>query len=145
RSSDLNETRDRHPGSKVLRAPLIVLAFLTICVAVQGQGGTTLNGHVTDEHGAAIRAAEAQLRSRSGLQSFTYTDDNGAYSFKNIVAGQYVLEIKAKGFATFTSKELNITRGQAHIDDFDVRLSVKAVSESVVVTATGTAKRTDGV
>ena len=140
-----NETRDKHPGSRVLRAPLIVLAFLTICVGVQAQGGTSLNGHVTDEHGAAIRAAEARLRSRSGPQSFAYTDDNGAYSFKNIVAGQYVLEIKAKGFATFTSKELNLARGQAPVDDVDVRLSVKAVSESVVVTATGTAQRTDEV
>src|SRR5207253_7954327 len=39
----------------------------------------------------------------------------------------------------------NLARGQAHIHDVDVRLSVKAVSESVVVTATGTVQRTDEV
>src|SRR5205807_10209168 len=55
--------------------------------------------------------------------------------------GDHILEVTAKGFATFTSKELSLGRGQSVSND--VRLSVQAVSESVVVTATGTAQRID--
>src|SRR5476649_2007711 len=52
------------------------------------------------------------------------------------------IEVKvAKGFATFTSIELRLARGQSISND--VRLSVQAVSENVVITATGTAQRAD--
>lgn len=110
---------------------------------VRSQSPASIGGHVTDQHDASLAGAEVQLRSRSGVRLFALTDDNGAYSFKNVPSGDYVIEIRAKGFAGFTSKELSFTRGQSLTND--VKLSVEAVSESVVVTATGTAQRIDEI
>src|SRR5207302_427139 len=110
---------------------------------VLSQSPAAISGRVTDPHGASVAGAEVQLRSRSGVQLFAPTDDNGAYFFKNVPAGDYVIEVRVKGFAGFTSKELSITRGQSQTND--IKLSVEAVSESVVVTAAGTAQRIDEV
>jgi len=107
------------------------------------QSHGSISGKVTDPQGASVAGAEVRLRPRSGSQSLTLTDDNGAYSFRNVAPGDYVLEIKKGGFASFTSDELTVTRGQSLTSD--AKLSVEAVSENVVVTATGTAQRIDEI
>ncbi len=118
----------------------LFLVFV-FCAPIFAQSSSnSITGVVKDDYGAVIAGAEVQLRSRSGAQSSSRTDYNGVYSFKNLPAGDYVLEVKAKGFATFAS-ELKIARGQTL--NQGVRLSVEAVSESVVVTATGTTQRVD--
>lgn len=122
------------------RALVLVLA-LSICAFAQSS--SSIAGHVTDQRDAGVAGAEVCLRSRSGSQSFAVTDDSGAYSFRNVAPGVYVIEIKKNGFASFASNELIVTRGQSLTTD--ARLSVEAVSESVVVTATGTAQRIDEI
>jgi len=118
---------------------LVVVLALSMCAFAQG--GSSITGRVTDPHGANVAGAEVRLRSRSGAQSITVTDDNGAYAFKNLASGDYVLEIKAHGFVGVTSNDLSVTRGQSLNND--VKLSLEAVSESVVVTASGTVQRID--
>ncbi len=128
-----------------LLARLFVVAIaLLFCSPVAfSQSHGSITGKVTDPQGASVTGAEVRLRLRSGSQSITVTDDNGAYSFRNVAPGDYVLEIKKGGFATFTSNELTVTRGQSLTSD--AKLSVEAVSENVVVTATGTAQRIDEI
>ena len=107
------------------------------------QGGTELRGRVTDERDASIAGAEVRLLSRIGGR---VADDHrryGVYAFKNVAAGEYILEVKTKGFAAFTSKGLRIEAGQSLTND--VRLSVEALSENVIVTPTGTAQRADEI
>ena len=133
--------RPRRSWSSFLRPLLILLAVLVIVPGIAAQSAASISGHVRDEHGANVSGAEVQLRSRSGIQMFAVTDDNGAYSFTNAVAGEYVLEVKAKGFSNFISNEISVVRGQSLTND--VHLSVRAVSESVVVTPEGTAQRVD--
>jgi iron complex outermembrane receptor protein len=122
----------------------VLILILALAVLTFAQGNpAAITGRVTDQHGAGVAGAEVQLRSRSGAQSLAVTDDNGAYSFRNAAPGNYIIEVSAKGFASFTSSELNLARGQSLTND--VKLSVEAVSENVVVTATGTAQRIDEV
>jgi iron complex outermembrane receptor protein len=121
---------------------LILILALAVLTFAQGNPAA-ITGRVTDQHGASVAGAEVQLRSRSSAQSLAVTDDNGAYSFRNAAPGNYIIEVRAKGFASFTSSELNLARGQSLTND--VKLSVEAVSENVVVTATGTAQRIDEV
>lgn len=121
-------------------SPLILILALAVLTFAQGNPAS-ISGRATDQNGAAVSGAEVRLRSRTGRELSAITDDNGAYSFTNIVTGDYVLEVKAKGFAGFTSNELRVSRSQSLTND--VKLSVEAVSESVVVTATGTAQRID--
>jgi iron complex outermembrane receptor protein len=133
------------PGfvSQPLCVWLALVLVLTLSICALGQNSTSITGRVTDEHGASVSGAEVRLRSRSSSQTLAITDDNGAYSFKNIAPGDYVLEIKKTGFAIFTSNQLTVTRGQLLTSD--AKLSVEAVNESVIVTAAGTAQRIDEV
>jgi iron complex outermembrane receptor protein len=130
-------------GAQPLRGCLLLVLMLFLSSFSSAQTNSSIIGRITDPHGASVAGAEVRLRSRSGAQLLVMTDDNGAYSFKNVAPGAYVLEIKASGFAGFTSNELSVTRGQSLTND--VKLSVEAVNESVVVTATGTAQRIDEV
>src|SRR6266852_1540700 len=123
------------------RTLLLVIVILMISTSTLAQSVASVRGRIADERGAGVAGAEVWLRSRAGAYLLLVTDDNGDYSFKYVVPGDYVMEVKARGFATFTSKELRLARGQSISND--VRLSIQAVSESVVVTATGTAQRAD--
>ena len=120
---------------------LALMVALSVCALAQNSSSIT--GHVTDQNGAVVSGAEVQLRSRAGVQTIIFTDDSGAYSFRNVAPGDYVLEIRKSGFASFTSNQLTVARGQSLASE--VKLSVESVSESVVVTATGTAQRADEV
>jgi vitamin B12 transporter len=130
-------------ATQPLRGCALLILILTLSVFASAQTGSSITGRVTDQTGARVTGAEVRLRSRLGTSSVAITDDNGAYSFKNVAPGDYVLEIKKTGFAGFTSDELTVAHGQSLTHD--VKLSVEGVSESVVVTATGTAQRADEV
>jgi vitamin B12 transporter len=124
-------------------ATAVVFIFALSAGALAQTKPAAINGRVTDQHGASVAGAEVQMRSRSGAQAITQSDNNGAYSFSNVAPGNYIIEVKAKGFANLTSNELNLGRGQSLTND--LTLSLEAVSESVVVTATGTAQRIDEI
>lgn len=124
-----------------LGAMALILALAAFTLAQTHPSSIT--GRVNDENGAAVRGAEVKLRSRTGPELSAITDDQGAYSFRDLLSGDYVIEVRAKGFANFTSSELNLARGQSLTSD--AKLSVEAVSESVVVTATGTVQRIDEI
>jgi vitamin B12 transporter len=130
-------------GAEPLRGCFLLLLILFLCSFVSAQTNSSITGRVSDEHGASIPGAEVSLRSRGNSQTLAITDDKGAYFFKNIAPGDYVLEIKKTGFAIFTSNQLTVTRGQSLTSD--AKLSVEAVNESVIVTAAGTAQRIDEV
>ncbi|HYV24799.1 MAG TPA: TonB-dependent receptor [Pyrinomonadaceae bacterium] len=117
----------------------LVLIVLTSMIA-QGQGRATISGRVADERNANVFGAEVRLTSRTGGTATTTSDGNGKFEFKNISAGDYILEVKAPGFSS-TVMPLTVALGQAVTKD--VALSVEAVSETVVVTPVGTAQRVD--
>src|SRR5712691_11713825 len=122
---------------------LLIIAAVLMTSAVGAQTATTLRGHVTDARNANVARANVALIERSGLRTQTVTDDNGVYTFNNIAPGDYVLEVRASGFVTFTSNVFHVARGEAQSND--VSLAVEGVSESVVITATGTAQRIDEI
>ncbi|HMJ25488.1 MAG TPA: carboxypeptidase-like regulatory domain-containing protein, partial [Pyrinomonadaceae bacterium] len=124
-----------------LRGCFVLILILLLSGLVVAQNASSMTGRVTDQQGASVAGAEVRLRSRSGPQLLATSDDNGVYWFRNVAPGDYALEINASGFAAFTSNELKLTRGQVLTSD--VKLSVQAVNENVVVTASGTAQRID--
>jgi len=129
--------------AQALRGGNALILILALAALTFGQSSSSISGRITDPHGASVAGAEVQLRSRSGAHSIAVTDDNGAYSFRNVPPGDYVIEVRVKGFAGFTSNQLNVTRGQSVTSD--IKLLVEAVNESVVVTATGTVQRIDEI
>src|SRR5437588_5448039 len=123
---------------KNIFAAIALLLALTIVAMSQNQTG--VSGHVTDAHNANVARAEVRLTSRTGQHLFALTDGNGAYAFKSVPAGDYVLQVKSPGFASFADA-LVVKRGESLTKD--VQLSIEAVNETVLVTATGTAQRAD--
>src|SRR5688572_20958793 len=112
------------------------ILFLVVVIAISAasafpQSSTELRGRITDERNANIAGAHVRLRSRSGGELSTTTDDNGTYAFTNLAAGDYVLEVRASGFSAFASR-VTIHRGQTVTND--LRLSVEAINETVSVT-----------
>jgi vitamin B12 transporter len=127
----------------LVRLFALAIALISSSPAVFPQSRATIAGRVTDQHGASVAGADLHLRSRSGAHLLVFTNEKGDYAFGYVVPGDYILEVQAKGFASFTSEEISIGRGQSLTKD--VQLSVEAVSESVVVIATGTAQRIDEI
>lgn len=121
----------------------LLFFLLSISSNAFAQGGTTITGHVTDEHSASVPGAEVRLRSRAGIRLFARSDENGVYAFQGLAPGEYILEVTAHGFAVLTSEELRVERGQNIKRDFT--LSVKSLDENVVVVASGTPQRADEV
>ena len=136
--------RDYRNPDGVAKTPVRALTlslcalFLGFSPAVVAQNKASIWGVITDENNAGIAGAELQLRSPTGIQLFAVSNDSGSYVFKDILTGDYVLEVRAKGFATSVSR-LNVPNSFKN----DVQLSVNALNESVIVTATGTAQRVD--
>ena len=120
---------------------LFLIVILAIGAATAAaQSGAELRGRVTDARNANIAGAEVRLRSRVGGELSATTDGNGTYAFTNLAGGDYVLEVRAHGFAASSSR-LTIQRGQTATND--VALSIEAINETVSVTGTGIAQTVD--
>lgn len=121
---------------------LLVLAC-ALSTGVMAQGGASVAGRVTDERGANVTGAEVRLRSRNNVTLFARTNGEGVYGFTGLAPGDYILEIKAGGFAAQTSEDFRVERGKTLALDF--QLSVASLDETVVVVASGTPQRVDEV
>ena len=123
-----------------LRGCLVSAAIVLMSHLALAQSVTAVNGHVTDERNANVVGAEVRLIPRTGSTVVAATNANGDFTISNVLTGDYVLEVRASGFASVVLP-LTIQRGQSVTKD--VRLSVEAVSETVTVTPSGTAQRVD--
>ena len=124
----------------------LVFTFTTILVTaagIQAQQFARIRGTVTDETGAKIAGATVLLRSRFGLLLATRTDQVGTYAYRDLRSGSYLLEVRADGFAVFTSRDITILDNDD--DTIDVELKLAGINETVVITPTGTFQRTDEV
>jgi iron complex outermembrane receptor protein len=128
-----------------LAASLVGSLFALVLSAAicQGQTTTSIRGSVADEQGAKVIGATVQLRPRSGRTRVAVTDQNGVFEFRNLNPGAYLVEIEAPGFSHFVSELLELDHGAS--ENLSLQLRVAAVSETVIVTATGTAQRADEV
>lgn len=123
----------------------ILAIFVTLIASANlfAQNGGAIRGVVTDENGAKVTAARVVLNFTPGIQLTTHTDQAGAFEYRGLRSGSYLIEVKAEGFSEFTSEALQVTRGETR--EIAVQLRVAAINANVVVTATGTVQRADEV
>ena len=119
-----------------------VLALICSALNCKAETTTSIRGTVTDVQGAKVPGASIQLNSRTGRRMAVTSDENGIFEFKDLNPGEYLLEIDAVGFSHFVSAPLKLRRGAT---EMNFQLEVAAVTETVIVTATGTAQRADEV
>lgn len=118
---------------------IVVLSF----TAAHSQTKSHISGTVSDEQNAKVRGAEVRLRSLGGIQLSTASNQDGSFAFTDLGAGEYLLEVRAIGFASYASEQIQLSRGQTQ--QISIQLKVAGLSETVVVTATGTPQRADEV
>jgi vitamin B12 transporter len=123
---------------------LLISALITITIigssiftsAAAGERGR-LEGSVTDPSGAKIVDARVALRDKTGLKVYeARTDNEGKFSISSIAAGRYALTVEADGFSQPKKIEIEVREGQ--VENVAVQLSVAAITDHVIVTATRT-------
>ncbi len=83
------------------RCEMWILLCAVLCpILLQGQNATgQINVAVKDPSGAAVEASGKLIGSAGGDRTFQ-TDAQGTYTFSNLPAGRYRLEVSKNGFAT---------------------------------------------
>lgn len=118
----------------VTSSPLSVLVLLLLSTCVHAQSTASIDGLITDEHGALISGAEITAGNAGiGVVRLAVTDDSGRYQIAALPIGDYQLEVRAKGFKTRIVEHVRIEVAQRLTQD--VELQVGDMSEVVTVTA----------
>ncbi len=124
--------------SLIHRVVIFVLASASLMLAEDRT--FQLTGRVTDPSGAVLPNASVKLYNRDSTEAYaTTTDRQGAYSLA-LPQGLYLLEAEAAGFSLAKApRAVNVDGPQT----LPLQLSISALSQSVVVIATGTPQSMD--
>lgn len=114
---------------------IIILSPLFTHAATSDRG--RLEGAVTDPSGAKIVGARIALRDLTGLKVYeARSDGEGKFTISNIAAGRYAVTVEAEGFSQ--AEKIDIEVRGARVENLTVELSVAAITDHVIVTATRT-------
>src|SRR5690348_11455199 len=92
-----------------------------------------ISGVVKDPDQAVISGSAITLTSQqTKAKSATKTDAQGAYSFRGLPPGDYVVEAQAPGFSQLASPDLKVADQPV---TFDFSLTIAGVAQSVTVSA----------
>ena len=117
---------------------LFLMAALGLVPApAAAQHPARLEGSVTDPGGAAVPAATVMLYMRvSNSRIGTSTAADGTYRFTSLAPGDYLLAVRADGFAGAGSELVVLASGEHAIRN--VRLELESPRTEVIVTASST-------
>ena len=112
-----------------LRAALFM--FLTYCCLAQ-TNTATINGAVTDAHGAAVAGAEVvAVHDATGVRTVTHSNEAGMYSISGLSIGRYSLSVEKAGFRRYAQGGLSLTTGQTL--EWNATLELGSINETVDV------------
>ncbi|HUB83634.1 MAG TPA: TonB-dependent receptor [Bryobacteraceae bacterium] len=111
--------------------------LLLFVAAAQADSGAALAGTVKDPQGRAVLGAALTLVSRTGgAGGATTTGASGAYQFRQLPGGDYLLRVEASGFAPALIEDVHLATGATATRD--IALQLAGVRQEVVVTASST-------
>ena len=118
----------------VLLVSILILLFATGQSLFAQTERATLEGTITDQSGAVVAgAAVTATNTDTGIAVSGKTNSHGYYIFPGLAVGNYTVDVSDPGFQTKDLQNVVLVVGETHA--LDVRLSVGAVSEKVVVSA----------
>jgi hypothetical protein len=124
------------------RLQISILVSLLSAVTTWAVVTGSITGVVVDPTGALIPNAEVEVVNvATGISQTVHTDALGSYSFLALPVGQYRLEVKATGFASYRQTE--ITLNATDELRIDVRLNVGQITQQVEVTTSAVHVETD--
>jgi hypothetical protein len=90
-----------------------LLCVLGIAMGAASQSTTEIRGRVQDNSGHAITSAFVIITSQdTSLLRAASSDDAGDFAIPSLPVGTYSIEVKADGFAAFTSKDVRASIGE---------------------------------
>ncbi|MEO8661529.1 MAG: TonB-dependent receptor [Bryobacteraceae bacterium] len=124
---------------------IILSALLAIAVPVFGQQTTaTLTGNINDSSAASIAGVLVKATNlQTNVLRETTTNDQGAYTLPFLNAGDYAIEAVKSGFQSTKISQLPLQVGQTV--RVDLVLNIGAITESILVQATGATLQTESV
>src|SRR5262245_21066347 len=112
--------------------PQVVALLLVLAASVCAQSTASIEGLITDQHGAVLSRAEITANDQAiGVTRRVVSDSSGRYQIAALPIGDYRLEVRARGFQTRVLERLRIQVAQKLTQDF--QLNVGDVSEEVSV------------
>ena len=118
---------------------LLSLSLIASLASAQAPRTGTLRGHVADPTGAVIPGSDITLTTAQGAPTATgVSDATGAYVFRNLAPGSYVLKVESPGFSLYVSTPVDLQPGQQKT--FDVKLAIEGTTQQVEVEAEGSAQ-----
>jgi hypothetical protein len=130
--------RSAHRGISSLRVVMMIVGWsaLLACPELHAQTTSTLEGRITDQRGAAIPAADVRVRSEGlAIDRTVKCDNDGAYRFLGLPAGDYTVAVSKEGFATHTANSVEVTLNRTITLPISLRLATVttevAVNEAV--------------
>lgn len=122
---------------------LLLLSLFTLnAPLVPAQSSIQISGRVTDPAKAGVAGAMLILIARDNrLRTTAVTASDGSYRFERLAQGDYLLEVRAPGFAKMV-KAVALKTGN---EKLDIALDVDTINDEVIVTAAGTAQSVDEV
>jgi hypothetical protein len=122
--------------SALLSLLMVVLFAATRLACGQASTAGALSGTVADPTGAVIPGATLTLSQPStGFTRTTTAAGNGAYSFPDLIAGQYTLKVSAKGFADEIYN--GVTAQTGRVLNLNVQMKVGSSTQTVEVSSQG--------
>ena len=99
-------------------------------------------GTVQDGSGGRIPGATIEIANReTNLVLSTVSNDTGAYTFTNVLPGNYDVKVTLQGFKEFVQQQVPVATGS--ISRVDARMEVGQLSESVTVRSEVALLKTD--
>jgi carboxypeptidase family protein/TonB-dependent receptor-like protein len=133
----------RRAGAAVLPTLLALFAAAVLCTsaAAQVRFGSVV-GSVADASGATVSGATVKLTNLGTNETRTMQSSSaGTYSFPNLIAGTYRVEVQTQGFKQFIQDNVEVQVDLA--TRVDAKLQVGNVTESVLVTTEAPPLQTD--
>jgi hypothetical protein len=114
---------------------VVVLTLLAVAIPALGQRVTaSLRGRVVAQDGQVVPQAQVTLRGQeTGLVRTSVTNASGNYSFGDLPAGVYSLEVRHEGYKLAVFEEIGLR--VADVRQVDVSLEVGEVAEEITVTS----------
>ena len=116
---------------------LLVLSFGARFLECQTRPGlSSLGGSVQDPDGAAVAGAQVFLDRPDGSQAAHLLSDGlGAFQFRNVPPGRYVVDVQQTGFR---ETKVNVVAGGTSRSPLKIVLTIAGVQEQVTVAASDT-------
>jgi len=127
----------------ILRSSALLVVSVSICVSALAQSRGYLRGIVVDAQAAPIRGARVILlvNDRQAVRE-TFTNERGIFLLDSLNPGDYAIAVEADGLTqTGGAQPVKIAAGRE--SRIAIPLTVSAVEDTIVVSATKTEARTD--